>query len=47
MAQRILGPREVIVLDASTAWSLGVLRGFTDAARAEHQGQARLVPGVA
>jgi LacI family transcriptional regulator len=33
MAQPKLGPRVLIVLDASTAWSRGALRGFTDVAR--------------
>jgi LacI family transcriptional regulator len=35
MAKPVLGPRVLIVLDASAAWSRGVLRGFADAAR-EH-----------
>src|SRR5512141_1029553 len=33
MAQPKLGPRVLVVLDTSTAWSRGVLAGFTDAAR--------------
>ncbi len=33
MAKPQLGPRVLIVLDASTAWSRGTLRGFTDVAR--------------
>jgi len=33
MAQLKLGPRVLVVLDTSMAWSRGVLRGFTDVAR--------------
>jgi LacI family transcriptional regulator len=33
MGKPVLGPRVLIVLNAATAWSRGVLRGFTDVAR--------------